>query len=109
MAMAPVYGRGATEKSLRKIGIPVEILAPGADELVPLKWNAARYAHLIPRARRRDVPGAGHFVFMPVCTEWGRFLAAQVCVDPGSVDRGAIHAETVERARAFFAQALGAR
>jgi predicted dienelactone hydrolase len=106
MALAPVYGRGVTEKSLRQIGIPVEILAPGADELVPVKWNAARYAHLIPRARRIDVPRAGHFVFMPVCSDAGRLLAALVCVDPESADRAAVHAETIERARAFFGRAL---
>jgi predicted dienelactone hydrolase len=105
MALAPVYGRGVSEKSLRQIDIPVEILAPEADELVSFKWNAARYAHLIPRARRITVPRAGHFVFMPVCSDAGRLLAAQVCVDPEAVDRGAIHVQTVERARTFFERA----
>jgi predicted dienelactone hydrolase len=109
MALAPALGRGVTAKSLRQITIPVEIAAPLADEIAPLKWNAARYAHLIPRAKRTGVPGAGHFVFMPVCSDAGRFLAAQVCVDPPSVDRAAVHAETVERALAFFGRTLGVR
>jgi hypothetical protein len=56
------------------------------------------------------IPGAGHFVFMPECSEAGRFIAAQVCVDPSpSVDRAAVHQQTIARATEFFRRALGVR
>src|SRR4029453_6714154 len=65
-AMSPVLGLAATPGSLLAIDIPVDIIALPSDELVPFEHNAARYARLIPRAQLTTVPGAGHFVFMPV-------------------------------------------
>ena len=108
VALAPVLGPGVTAASLRRIGIPVTIVASPTDELVPFSRNAVRYQRLIPRARLTTVPVAGHFVFMPVCTEPGRLIAAQVCVDrTPEVDRAAVHARAVELTIAFFDRRLG--
>jgi predicted dienelactone hydrolase len=105
-----VLGLAATSASLGAVDVPVAIVASPADELVPFAQNAARYARLIPRAQLTTDPGAGHFVFMPVCTRPGRLVAATVCVDPeGSPDRGAVHEQTVGVVTTFFAHALGLR
>jgi predicted dienelactone hydrolase len=110
LALAPVLGPGVTAKSLRQITIPVEIMASRTDELVPFDLNAGRYARLIPHAHPTVVPDAGHFVFMPLCSEAGRFTAAAVCVDPSpSVDRAAVHERAIARALDFFGHSLGVR
>jgi predicted dienelactone hydrolase len=106
LALAPVFGPGAT--SFRAVAADVTVVGLEQDELVPYRLNAARYATRIPRARLERVPEAGHFVFMPVCSEAGRLLAAAVCVDrTADVDRRAVHVGTAERAIAFFDRALG--
>ncbi len=108
LALAPVLGPAVTATSLRRIAIPVEIVASPADELIPFRWNAARYARLIPGARLTAIPKAGHFVFMPVCNEPGRIIAAQVCVDTApDLDRAAVHVRVVGLGTAFLDRALG--
>ena len=103
VALAPVLGPGVTTASLRRITIPVLLMASKTDELVPFARNAARYHHLIPRARLTTIPAAGHFVFMPVCNEPGRIVAATVCVDrTRAVDRAAVHARIAAQVLAFF-------
>jgi predicted dienelactone hydrolase len=107
VALAPVLGPGVTSASLRTIALPVLLVASRTDELVPFERNAARYKRLIPRARLTTVPAAGHFVFMPVCNQPGRLIAANVCTDLApEVDRGAVHARTTAEVIAFFEGAL---
>jgi predicted dienelactone hydrolase len=108
LAMMPVVGPGVTAASLRAVAVPVMIVGSIEDDLVPYGRNAARYAALIPFAKFRTVPDAGHFVFMPVCSEAGRLLVPQVCVDRSDdVDRAAVHDLTGEWAVGFFGEALG--
>jgi predicted dienelactone hydrolase len=110
VAMDPVFGPAAIASSLRSVTIPVEIIATTTDEIVPLAYNAERYAALIPRARLTTYPEGGHFVFMPVCSAAGVLVAQQVCVDPNAdVDRAAVHAWAVSRITAFLDRTLGVR
>jgi predicted dienelactone hydrolase len=110
LALVPVFGPGVTAPSLRAVTAPVTIVGLERDELVPFALNAARYARGIPRARLERVAEAGHFVFMPVCSEAGRLLVAEVCVDrTADVDRVAVHARVAASAVAFFGRALGVR
>ena len=110
VALAPVLGLAATMSTLRAVDVPVAIIASPSDALVPFTQNAARYAQGIPRARLTTVPGAGHFVFMPVCTLPGRLVAAAVCVDDAaSPDRVAVHEQTAAEAAGFLRRAVGAR
>jgi predicted dienelactone hydrolase len=109
-AMAPVMGLAATAASLRAVDVPVAIVGLPNDELVPFDRNAARYARLIRHAQLTTVLGAGHFVFMPVCTLPGRLVAAAVCVDIAtSPDRAAVHDTTAATLVRFFERTLGAR
>ena len=109
-AMAPVMGLAATTASLRAVDVPVAIVGLPNDELVPFDRNAARYARLIRHAQLTTVPGAGHFVFMPVCTLPGRLVAAAVCVDIAtSPDRAAVHGTTAATLVRFFERTLGGR
>lgn len=110
VAMDPVFGPAATSSSLRSITIPVEILATTTDEIVPLAYNAERYARLIPHARLTTYPQGGHFAFMPVCSAAGVLVAQQVCVDPkADVNRATVHAWAVSRITDFLDRTLGTR
>ena len=108
VAMAPVMGPGVTAASLRSIAIPVLVFGSPTDELVPFRTNAASYARRIPRARLVTIPDAGHMVFMPVCSEPGPIVAAEVCNDRiPAVDRAAVHATAIEQTIPFLDRALG--
>ncbi len=81
-----------------------------SDELVPFDQNAARHARLIRHAQLTTVPGAGHFVLMPVCTLPGRLVAAAVCIDIAtSPDRAAVHEATAATLVRFFRRTLSLR
>jgi predicted dienelactone hydrolase len=110
VAMAPVMGPGVPSTSLRSVAIPVLIFGSPTDELVPFRGNAASYARRIPHARLVKIPEAGHMVFMPVCSEPGPIVAAEVCNDrTPAVDRAAVHAIAIERTIPFLDRALGVR
>ena len=100
----------ATAASQRAVDVPVAIVGLPNDELVPFDRNAARYARLIRHAQLTTVPGAGHFVFMPVCTLPGRLVAAAVCVDIAtSPDSAAVHGTTAATLVRFSERTLGGR
>ena len=100
----------ATAASLHAVDVPVAIVGLPNDELVPFDRNAARYARLIRHAQLTTVPGAGHFVFMPVCSLPGRLVAAAVCVDIAtSPDRAAVHGTTAATLVRFSERTLGGR
>jgi predicted dienelactone hydrolase len=110
LALAPVLGPAAVPASLRDIAVPVVIAGSPSDAMVPFDLNGARYQRAIPRARLITVPGADHFVFMPLCTLPGRIVAAQVCVDRNpAVDRAAVHDRLATEALRFFDRRLGVR
>jgi predicted dienelactone hydrolase len=111
LALAPALGPGMTDESLNAIGVPVAIVATRDDEILPFEQHAARYAREIPGAQLDVLPAGGHFVFMPECNVAGRvftwFNAFDVCGRRHDVDRGAVHAQIVQRALAFFGTKLG--
>lgn len=67
VAMAPAVGPGVTEDSLRRIAMPVLLIAAADDELVSPDLGAMRYASLIPTAQLMVLPKGGHFVFLEEC------------------------------------------
>jgi predicted dienelactone hydrolase len=102
-AIAPAIGPAVTAKSLATIEIPVAIVAGAGDSVVPVAANARYYANIIPRVALTVLPGdVDHYTFVDVCTDSGRSSIPQLCVDRGTVDREAVHAETIEIAAKFF-------
>lgn len=101
-AMAPGPGPAFTPESLGGISIPVAIVTGSADEITPPASGAEPLGRTIPYAVLKEFPRAGHFVFFDTCTAVGRLLFRAVCRDPDSVDRDAVHAETIGLALDFF-------
>lgn len=108
-AIAPVLGPVLTMSSLADIGVPVRIVVGSKDDQALPDINAKPMAAAIPRAELEVLPGVTHYTFLATCSFAGRFVARQFCVDPGDVDRGAIHRKVSAEAVTFFDGALRAK
>jgi predicted dienelactone hydrolase len=88
------------EDSLASIEVPSRIMVGGADFLVP----AAHWLHeRLPNSALDIVaPEAGHYVFLPESTAAGRTADPVCCVDPPTVDRGAVHRRVAAAAMELF-------
>ncbi|MGJ4892730.1 alpha/beta hydrolase family protein [Bradyrhizobium sp. HKCCYLRH3099] len=92
--------QGFSEDSVAAIDVPTHIMVGGADALLP----SARWLHDRLPGSAFDVVAddAGHYVFLPESTELGRNSDPASCVDPASVDRGAVHRAAVDAALKLF-------
>ncbi len=102
--MAPALGWLFDEKSLESIDIPVYIIAPVKDTVVPFESNAQILAKKIARANLMVLSGdETHFVFLNRASKFGkRFLNAKYCEDPQTIDRKSIHDKVAKTAVEFF-------
>lgn len=106
-ALAPALGPAFTPASLRRIAIPVEIVAGASDPIVPLASSARYFAAHIPGAKLVILPGGvAHYTFLDSCTDAGRKRLPQLCADAPDVNRDAIHARANDLALGFFAAHL---
>jgi predicted dienelactone hydrolase len=105
-AMAPALGPAFRMESLKKISIPVAIVAGSADANVPIASSAQFFAREIPGAALTLLPDATHYVFLFTCGEAGKKSRPMMCADPPGIDRDAIHAKTSGIALEFFKKHL---
>ncbi|MGJ4967294.1 alpha/beta hydrolase family protein [Bradyrhizobium sp. HKCCYLRH1073] len=92
--------QGFSDESVAAISVPARIMVGGGDALLP----SARWLHERLSGSTFDVVAdeAGHYVFLPKSTALGRSADPACCVDPPSVDRGAIHRTVVAAALHLF-------
>ncbi len=104
VVLAPALGWIFEEKSLEKIRIPVMIIAPEKDDVVPIEHNAKVFAKKIARANLQVLAGdANHYVFLNRATLLGkRVIESRYCEDPSSIDRKKIHDDLAKNAVLFF-------
>lgn len=106
-AMAPALGPAFPASGLKKISIPVEIVAGESDQNIPIASSAKYFAAEIPGAHLHIFAGnVGHYAFLDSCTDAGRENAGVVCVDGKGVDRDLVHRETAKMATEFFSFTL---
>jgi predicted dienelactone hydrolase len=105
-AIAPAAGPFVTLDSLETIAVPVRIAYGSNDTVAPPPANAQRYAGAIPGSTVLEVPGAGHYTFLDVCTPLGVRAVPALCADAPGVDRSAIHARVAADAIEFFDRTL---
>jgi len=105
-AIAPALGEAFDQGSFASVTIPVALLAGAADVTAPVDTNIRRIGGLMPQATVTIVPGASHYTFMDVCEPEVVEHLAMICKDAPGVDRAAVHAQTAERVRDFFAATL---
>jgi predicted dienelactone hydrolase len=105
--MAPALGPAFWPESLKRISIPVEIVAGQGDPIVPIASNAKYFAANIPGAKLRIFPGnVAHYTFLDSCSEQGLKLRPLLCRDGVGVDRDKVHSETVRLAAEFFSSSF---
>ncbi|KJV30045.1 alpha/beta hydrolase family protein [Luteibacter yeojuensis] len=102
--MAPAIVQGLAPDSLRKMQVPVSILAGDADSVAPPATNADVVAKLVPGAREKRLPGVTHYDFLGTCTEAGRKVVPQ-CGKAGH--QGEAHEVAVGEAVRVFKAAFG--
>jgi predicted dienelactone hydrolase len=105
-ALAPALGPAFEPESLKRISIPVEIVAGDADTNVPVASSAKFFAKNIPHAKLTLLPGVGHYVFLGSCTDQGKKAQPVLCTDGPEVNRDAVHATVVRMAAEFFGAKL---
>jgi predicted dienelactone hydrolase len=107
-AMAPALGEAFDPASLKKITIPIALIGGASDVTVPVETNIRRIGRFVPTASVALLPGATHYTFIDACMPEAADRMTFMCKDNPGTDRDAIHAETIERAKAFFGGALPA-
>jgi len=106
--MAPALGWLFEEHSLKRIEIPIFIVASEDDHVVPIENNAKIFAKRLAHAFLKIIPGeASHYVFLNQATVVGkRFLEPKYCIDAASIDRKKIHVEISRNSVLFFDEHL---
>jgi predicted dienelactone hydrolase len=88
----------------------MQLWRPAEDELLPHPYYAqAVYDGLSIKPDYHVVPNAGHFVFVPPCSESLAKTLPEVCRDPPGFDRVAFHQEFNTAVVAFFKAKLPGR
>jgi predicted dienelactone hydrolase len=105
-AMAPALGPAFPVDSLKKIAVPVAIVAGSADSQVPPATSASYFAAHIPRATVTLLPGVDHYVFLAECSRAAKERLPAFCFDGKGIDRAAVHRKTIDLALDFFAKQL---
>jgi predicted dienelactone hydrolase len=102
-AVSYLFGPG----SLKGISIPVQLWRASNDEQVPDEWNTAIIRKELPRpAEEHVVPRAGHYSFLPLCSDSLTKQAPQICTDSPDFDRAAFHRDFNKEVVAFFKKTL---
>lgn len=102
-AVSYLFGPG----SLKAVNIPVQLWRASNDELVHDEWNTAIIRRELPKEpEERLVPRAGHFVFLPPCTDALAKQVPQICTDDAGFDRAAFHRVFNTAVAAFFRRTL---
>jgi predicted dienelactone hydrolase len=102
---APSLGFAFDPDSLKAIKIPIQLWAAGDDRNVPSASNTAIVRDSLGTAPEfHEVAHAGHYAFLPVCTEQLAKLAigARLCLDASGFNRAAFHREFNQDVVAFF-------
>jgi predicted dienelactone hydrolase len=107
-AMAPALGPAFRPAGLKKIAIPIQIVAGVDDDNVPVASSAKYFASHIQGARLTLLEGGvRHYEFLASCTTTGRQMLPLLCTDQPGVDRDAIHAKVAAMAVSFFDTQFG--
>lgn len=92
---------------LAHIHVPIFLYYGQDDHVLIPKYNVLHIAPLIKMlAGIRMIPKAGHYVFLSPCSPQLTKEAPDICIDPPSVNRVAVHRQINAAALAFFRKTL---
>jgi len=105
-AVSYLFGPG----SLKAVRIPIQLWRASDDDQVPDAWNTALIRRELSRpAKEHVVARAGHYAFLPPCSETQARQAPQICSDDANFDRAMFHREFNRKVVAFFKTTLVAQ
>ncbi len=97
---APALTHGFAPAGLAKLKLPVQLWVAGKDVIVP---DAGQVTALMPaEPERHDIANAGHFSFLPPCSDGLRAMAPEICSDQQGFDRGVFQQEFMSAIIHFF-------
>lgn len=100
---APGLGLAFTDESLAGVTIPVQLWQAGEDEVLPAPFNVEPIRDRLGRTPEyRRVVGAGHFDFLPPCSEPMRAAVPALCQSQEGFDRAAFHHAFNQEVVRFF-------
>ncbi len=103
LLLEPAMGPSFVEASLRKIAIPIHIVAARPGDFLPFAPHAGHFARLLPEASLTTLDqGEGHFVYIAECSFPIDILGVPLCADAPGVDRGEVHQRIARLAAEFF-------
>jgi predicted dienelactone hydrolase len=104
---APAFGFTFDRAGLASVKIPVQIWRGADDRHQPTPWYEERIRTALPRAPDyKVVPDAGHYAFLPPCSDSLRQRAPELCTDRIGFDRAAFHRRFNAELVRFFRAAL---
>ena len=107
VAAAPALGFAFGERGLAGVRQPVQLWTATQDDIVPSAQYAEPVRDALPaRPDYRVVEGAGHFDFLPPCSERLAAAAPQICMATPGFDRAAFHDTFNKEIVSFFESKL---
>ncbi|HKW63980.1 MAG TPA: dienelactone hydrolase family protein [Candidatus Acidoferrum sp.] len=104
-APAVSYSFGAD--GLKQVTIPIQLWRAVLDDQAPHEWNSAVVQKGLPTPPDlHTVPNAGHYAFLPPCSDALRQAVPSICVDGPGFDRVSFHKQFNQHVVAFFAHTL---
>ena len=102
-AVSYLFGPG----SLKAVTIPIQLWRASNDDQVPDAWNTALIRReLLRPAEEHVVARAGHYAFLPPCSDALVRQAPQICSDDAGFDRATFHRDFNREVVAFFKKTL---
>ncbi|WP_295552939.1 alpha/beta hydrolase family protein [uncultured Stenotrophomonas sp.] len=102
--LAPAIMQAFAPEQLTSLKQPVSIVLGEADTVAPPQSNGEAVQALLPGAALQRLPDVGHYDFLAACTAIGLQRLPELC--SSSVPRADTHAQAVDAAVRFFAEAL---
>jgi predicted dienelactone hydrolase len=100
---APALSFTFTPTGLSAVSVPVQLWRAEEDEILPHpNYAQAVYEALPTKPDYHVVPNAGHFAFVPPCSEALAQRAPDICRDAPDFDRAAFHEKFNAAVVAFF-------
>ncbi|MES2933197.1 MAG: dienelactone hydrolase, partial [Pseudomonadota bacterium] len=107
VVVAPAVGFAFAPDGLKKVTVPVDLWRAEDDSVLPHPWYAETVREALPKAPSYHViPKAGHFDFLPPCSDALAAVAKRICGSAAGFDRGEFHVKFNAAMVAFFGEAL---
>lgn len=104
---APGLGYAFTDESLASVQVPIQLWQAEGDEVLPAPFNVEPIRDRLARTPEYHlVAGAGHFDFLPPCTDGLRAALPVLCESQPGFDRAAFHREFNREVARFFRESL---